>query len=454
VMTSEIAAAHITNAYKIPAFAVDVRCVGTTKTPAATYRGAGQPEACFPIECLIDVLAKEIGIGGAELRRRNMIAPDDLPYETGAPLAGGKMRFDSGDFPRLLDTLVETSGYDETLQVSADGERSAWGLACGIEAGGFVNFETALVRVDATGHVSVLSGMTTQGQGQITTYAQVCAEMLGADLERVSVRLGDTQLLPFGRGAFASRGAIFGANAVRGAAELLRGKILQHAGTLLQCDAAALTIGHGRVLRVDGTPTDLDLGTIARAVAPGGALFAGEAALEAQFVYQADQIVTYGLTVHAARVQLDPRTGAFRVIDYVVAHDAGRALNPIIVDGQIVGGVADGIGGALLSELIYDENGQLLTGSLADYLIATATEIPRVRLIHRETRPQTNPLGVRAVGEGGLIPAAAAITNALTRAIDPLATGFERALHTLPLKPERVRAAWRAAEQARGSRSA
>src|SRR5262245_19402303 len=172
-MTSEIAAAHITNAYKLPAFSVDVRCVGTNKTPAATYRGAGQPEACFPIECLIDVLAKEIGVGAAELRRRNMIAPGDLPYEPGAPLAGGKMRFESGDFPQLLETLVETSGYDEGVQASANGERSAWGLACGIEAGGFVNFETALVRVDATGHVSVLSGMTTQGQGQTTTYAQV-----------------------------------------------------------------------------------------------------------------------------------------------------------------------------------------------------------------------------------------------------------------------------------------
>ena len=168
------------------------------------------------------------------------------------------------------------------------------------------------------------------------------------------------------------------------------------------------------------------MAAIARAAAPGGALFAGEPALEAQFVYRADELVTYGLTVHAARVRLDPRTGSFRLVDYVVGHDAGRMLNPVIVEGQIVGGVADGIGGALLSELIYDDEGQLLTGSLADYLVATAPDIPRIRLVHLETRPQSNPLGVRGVGEGGVIAAAAAITNALARAIDPVATGFEQ----------------------------
>ena len=305
--------------------------------------------------------------------------------------------------------------------------------------------------MDFLGNVTVNSGMTTQGQGQLTTYAQVCAETLGVDFERVRVRLGDTQLVPFGRGAFASRGAIFGANAVLGAAELLRSRILTHAGTLLQCDASTLMIGRGFIRRNNGEATNLGLAEIACAVAPGGPLFSGDPALEAQFVFKTDQPITYGVSVHACRIKLNPRTGFFRLLDYVVGHDAGRSLNSIIVEGQIVGGAADGIGGALFSELVYDHDAQLLTGSLADYLVATAPEIPRIRLVHMETRPGTNPLGVRGIGEGGVIPAAATIANALARAIDPEKSGHERSLFTLPLGPERVFAACQAAPRSQPS---
>jgi carbon-monoxide dehydrogenase large subunit len=171
---------------------------------------------------------------------------------------------------------------------------------------------------------------------------------------------------------------------------------------------------------------------------PGGSLFDGAAALEVEFVYKGDQPVTYGSSTHVARVSLDTRTGLFEVIDYLVAHDAGLALNPMIVAGQIVGGAVDGIGGALFSEIVYDDNGQLLTGSLADYLVATSADVPRIRLAEMETRATTNPLGVRGIGEGGIIPCGAAIANALARAIDPLGIGHERELFTLPLKPERV----------------
>jgi carbon-monoxide dehydrogenase large subunit len=348
----------------------------------------------------------------------------------------------------MLDIALTASGYTEAVETTAAGDRIAWGLACGIEAGGVVNFESALVRVDNLGNVTVMSGMTTQGQGQLTTYAQVCAEILGVEFERVRVQMGDTALVPFGRGAFASRGAIFGANAVRGAAELLRSKILAHAGTLLQCDPASLTLERGICKRANGESTGLDIAKIAQATTPGGPLFAGEAALEAPFVYKADDPITYGMSVHACKVKLDPRTGFFSLFDYVVAHDAGRMLNPIIVEGQIVGGAADGIGGALFSEMIYDAEGQLLTGSLADYLVVTAPEVPRIRLVHMETRPSTNPLGVRGIGEGGVIPVGAAIANALARAIDPKDTGHELPLLTLPLKPERVFASCQMARRA------
>lgn len=438
IMTSEIVPAHITNGYKIANVKVDVRCVGTNKTPIATYRGAGQPEAAFPIECLVDVLAKELGISALSLRERNLIEPSDLPFLSGGILATIPMRFESGDFPALVAKAVEDSGYDEAVNVTADGCREAWGMACGIEASGLVNFESALIRIDITGNVIVFSGMTTQGQGQLTTYAQVCAEALGVDFERIQVRMGDTQLVAFGRGAFASRGAVFGASAVHQAALALRSKTLGYAATLLQCNVTELAIVEGVVRRANGEDTGLDFGTIARSVMPGGVLFEGEGALEAQHIFKADQPLTYGMSVHMAHVRLDPRTGFFSVRDYLVAHDAGRSLNPMIVEGQVVGGAVDGIGGALFSELIYDEEGQLLTGSLADYLVATAPEVPRVRLAHMETRPGTNPLGVRGVGEAGVIPAAPAIANALARAIDHRHSGHESPLFTLPLKQERV----------------
>jgi carbon-monoxide dehydrogenase large subunit len=450
IITAEMASANLPNAYRIPNFEIDVRCIGTNRTPLATYRGAGQPEATFPMECLLDVLAKQIGISAAELRCRNIVRSTELPYLIGTSVVGLEIGFDSGDFLGMLDSIATASDYTEAVETQAGGDRVAWGLACGIEGGGFVNFETANVRVDTLGNVIVASGMSTQGQGQATTQAQICAETLGVDFDRVAVRLGDTQLMPFGRGAFASRGAIFGGNAVLGAARVLRAKVLDAAAALLKCDAASLTIARGAICRADGETTGLGIGDVARAVAPGGPLYAGQPALEAQYVYKSGQPVTYGLSVHAAKLRLDPRTGFFRVLDYVVVHDAGRALNRMIVEGQVVGGAADGIGGGMYSEIVYDDTGQLLTGTLADYLVATAPEVPRIRLVHRDTPATTNPLGVRGIGEGGVIPSAAALANALARAIDPRQVGHEAPLFELPLKPERV---YNACQLARGQRA-
>ena len=197
--------------------------------------------------------------------------------------------------------------------------------------------------------------------------------------------------------------------------------------------------------RPDDTQRPLDIGKRMLVDFVGGVLFSGEGALEGQYVYRNEQPITYGMSVHAAKVKLDPRTGFFTLLDYVVSHDAGRSLNAMIVEGQVVGGVAEGIGGAMFSEMVYDSDAQLLTGSLADYLVATAPEIPRIRLVHKETRPTTNPLGVRGIGEGGTIPVAATLANALARIINPKKTGHESALFALPLKPQRVFAACRAA---------
>jgi aerobic carbon-monoxide dehydrogenase large subunit len=445
IATSEVAAAHIAGGYRFPNIAIAVRCIGTNKTPIGTYRGAGQPEVAFALECLLDVLAKEIGLPAAALRARNLVRPHEMPYSVGTSLFGHDLVYENADFPCALATALEAAGYNEQVEIAPDGDRIAYGIGCGVETGGLVNFESARVRVDPDGTVAVASGISSQGQGQFTTYAQVCAEALGVPFDSVSVRLGDTELLPFGRGAFAARGAVMGANAVLGAARRVRTKLLAHAAVLLQCTADDLEIADGQLRFRDGRATDLTVGAIARAVAPGGALFDGEAALEASHIYEAREPLTSGFSVHVAKVRVDPSTGRVRVLDYVVTHDAGRALNRMIVDGQVIGAVADGIGGAMFSEVIYDADGQLLTASLADYLVAAAPEIPTIRVLHVDSPSNTNPLGVRAVGEGGIIPVAAALANAVARAIDPTGTGHEQALFSLPLRPDRVLAACRRA---------
>lgn len=413
-------------------------CVGTNKTPLATYRGAGQPEATFPLESLLDMAAGDLGISAVDIRARNLVTPADMPYAPHIPYGGDKCRFESGDFPALLHRAAAGSGYDEEIEAIGPHERAAWGIACGIESTGFVGFESADVRIDGAGNVTVASGMSSQGQGQATAYAGVCAEILGVDADRVAVRMGDTGLLPFGRGAFASRGAVVGANAVAGAAQRLRRTALGHAGVLLQEEPGRLSLMNGEVVGSGGERTGLHLGDIARAAAPGGPLYDGDPALSAQFVFDTEGTLTFALAVHAAKVSVDVETGRYRILDYFIVHDAGRLLDRAIVDGQIVGGAVEGIGGAMFSELRYDGDGQLLTGTLADYPVIAAPDAPRIRLEHLHTAPTTNPLGVRGVGEGGVIPAAPAIANAVSRAIG--AAGGNRAapLCRVPLRPEAV----------------
>jgi aerobic carbon-monoxide dehydrogenase large subunit len=443
IITADVAGGCISGAYKITDIAFEVFCVGTNKTPVATYRGAGQPEATFPLECLLDLVAKDVGISPAEVRRRNLVAPADLPFMVGTPKGWAKVQFHNGDFPAAFAKALQNSGYDESVEILPTGERAAWGFACSIEGSGFVNYESAQVLVDSAGKVVVRSGMTSQGQGQITVFGQVCAEILDVDVDDVTVRLGDTDLIDFGRGAFATRGAVVGANAVAGATQLIREKILKHASTLLQVKPDALSISKGRIIHAGGAPTGLGLSDIAKAVVPGGPLYTGETALEAQFIFDIKGQLTLGYGVQFARVAVDVRSGRFRILDVYVLHDSGRVLNAPLLAGQIVGGVVDGIGGATLSEMVYGDDGQLLTGSLADYLVITAPEVPRIRLDHFKTTPLTNPLGVRGVGEGGIIATGPAIVNALSRIIAPDGLGGEEPLFSLPVKPEAVLRAWR-----------
>jgi carbon-monoxide dehydrogenase large subunit len=444
IITAEVAASHSAGPYKIPNLAIEVVCVGTNKTPLAPYRGSGQPEAAFPLECLIEVIAGELGISAAELRERNLVAPADLPYPIATSYAG-KCDLESGDFPAMLRRAIAASGYHERVETDKAGRRCAWGLAVGLESTGFLNYESARVQVDTRGNVLVHSGLTSHGQGHATTFTRVCAKALGVDEERVSLRLGDTQLLPFGRGTFASRGTVVGANAVHGAAMRLRERALAYAGQLLQRAPATLTIAGGRIFHAGGEATPLGLGDIARAVLPYGQLHEGAMAFEETFLFDTKNLLTFALSVHVVRLAVEPRTGESELLDYLVVHDAGVMLDEAIVEGQILGAVVDGIGGAMLSEIVYDEEAQLLTGGLADYLVATATDAPRIRLDHISTLPTTNPLRVRGVGEGGIIPVAPAIANAMRRALAPAGTVPPHTLFRLPLTPEAVLAAIEAA---------
>jgi carbon-monoxide dehydrogenase large subunit len=446
IITGEIIAANCKGPYAITNVSVELLCVGTNKTPLATYRGAGQPEATFPLEVMLDIVAKDIGISAEEVRQRNIVRPADMPYARFSH-AGAAATFDVGDYPAMLAAAVKSSGYTEEVRETERGERIAWGLACGVEGSGLVNYESARVAIDNSGHVLVWSGLTTQGQGQATTCAQVCAEALGVGHEHVTVRFGDTNLLPFGRGSFASRGAVLGANAVAGAAQKLRDKILRLAGTLLQAEQSSLSIRDGQIIN-GRAKTNLSIAEIARSVLPGGPLHSGELVLQEEFVFDGRNMLTLGLSIHVAQVTVNPRSGFYRVSEYYILHDGGRLLNPIIADGQIVGGVIDGIGGALFSEISYNNDGQLLNGTLADYLVITAPESPRVRVEHVESHPATNPLGVRGIGEGGIIGVGAAIANALARAVNPDMIGHEVFLSKLPITPEMVLQAFAAARAA------
>jgi carbon-monoxide dehydrogenase large subunit len=444
IVTAEIVAARCAGPYKIDNISIEVVCVGTNKTPIATYRGAGQPEATFPLESALDVVAKKLGISALAIRERNIVRPADMPYAPRLNYGTASSAFENGDFPLMLQKAAAGAGYSEKATTNDLGERVAWGIACGVEASGFVNYESAKVSIDPSGMVTVYSGISSQGQGQWTTYAQVCAETLGVNFENVQVRLGNTGLLQFGRGGFATRGAVLGANAVAGASQKLRSQVLAISATLLQTDPEILSIANGTIRR-NGSDTNLSIGEVAKAIAPGGPLYSGALALEADNVFDSKDVLTLGLSVHAAQVAVDPRSGFFRVIDYLIVHDAGRMLNPMIVEGQIIGGAVEGIGSAILSEITYDSEAQLLNGTLADYLVITAPEAPRVRIEHVESRTSTNPLGVRGIGEGGLIAVPPAIANAIARAIDPEAVGHEVLLSKLPITPEQVFQAFEAA---------
>ncbi len=439
--------------YRFPAVQVEMRSAYTNKPGNAPYRGAGRPSGTFSMERMVDLLARELDMPPAVVRARNFIQPDEMPYKI--PIIsrdGTAIEYDSGDYPAAMDTLMQA--VDEPAfrarQRAArdDGCMLGLGVACYVERTGTGPFEGATVRVESDGHVLVMTGATPQGQGHQTVYAQVCAERLGVKPEDVTIITGDTEAIAMGVGTSASRSAVTAGNAVSQASQGLKEKVLTIAAHLLETSPDDVEMRES-IAHVRGAPErSLPLARIAQlaiAPSPNAPLPRGvEPGLE-YTTYFAPEAPTFSNGAHAAIVEVDPESGMVTLESYIVAHDCGTVLNPMLLDGQVHGGVAQGLGNALTEELHYDSEGQLLTSTYLDYLIPSATEIPMMDTLHLETRSPNNPEGIKGAGEGGTIPVPAVVANAIDDALAHLGV---RVTHA-PITPDRLRRLIR--EQAKAS---
>ncbi|PYN32549.1 MAG: xanthine dehydrogenase [Candidatus Rokuibacteriota bacterium] len=416
--------AHLIGPHRIKHMRVDVQAVVTNKTPNAPYRGAGRPETVFAMDRIVDCLARELRMDPAELRRRNYIRPDELPYDFGMPYRDGNpLVYDTGDFPEALEQALEAADYQK---FRADQPRlRAQGIHRGIGISGYVEgtaigpFEGATVKLDLAGRVLVATGAISSGQGHETSFAQIAADALGVPMDWITVIGGDTAAVPFGVGTFASRSAVTAGSSIADACREVRTKLTRAAAVLLEAAPDDIEIDDGRVF-VRGSPgSAVDLARVVQASIP---TFAKPGVASPDFeasAYHHVPTVTYASAVHVAQVEVDASTGGVKLLRYVVAHDCGRVINPVIVEGQVHGGVAQGVGGALFEEMVYDETGQLLTGSLMDYAVPKADDLPPIETVHLEFPSPRNPLGVKGLGEGGAISPPAAIANAVEDALAP-----------------------------------
>src|SRR3984893_9271317 len=416
--------AHLLGPHRVPNLRVECRGVVTNKTPNAPYRGAGRPEAVFAMDRIVDCLARELRMDPAELRRKNYLSESDMPYELGIPYRdGNRLVYDSGDFKAILDSALSAIGYDalrrEQAELRARGIHRGIGISGDVEGTAIGPYEGAVVRLDSSGRAVVATGACCQGQGHETSFAQIAADALGIPLDWVTVVGGDTAAIPFRVGTFASRSAVNAGSSIHVAAGKVRDKIAEAAAALLEAAPADIEVSDGAV-SVRGVPaSSVSLARVIQSTIP---TFAKPSLVSPDFeatVYHHQPTVTYTSAVHVALVEVDPGTGSVRLLRYLVSHDCGKVINPVIVEGQIHGGVAQGVGGALLEEMVYDEHGQLLTGTFMDYLVPTAMELPPIETVHLEYPSPRNPLGVKGIGEGGAISPPAAIANAVEDALAP-----------------------------------
>lgn len=434
-------AAHIRGQYGIDAFFIEATNVLTNKAPVTPVRGAGRPEGTFAMDRMLELVAERLGLDPLDVRRRNLIPPEAMPYPMGMPYRDGvDIVYDQADFLEQLRKALDLSGYEafRTTQAEARerGRLVGVGVSSYMEGSGFGPYEGAVVRVDSHGNVFVFTGAKPHGQSLETTLAQVCADQLGVAFEDVTVRAGDTAAIAHGIGTFASRSAVTAGSAVGIAAQKVRQKVLAVAGELLEVDPSDLEMADGQIQAKGAPGRTVTLREVAEAAAPGPTCRVPpdmEPGLEAQH-YFVPPTVTFGSGTHVVVVEVDPETGFVRLLKYVTVDDCGRMLNPMVVEGQIHGGVAHGVGNALFEEAVYDDQGQLLTGTYMDYLLPTSAEVPPITVGHQEFPSERNPFGIKGCGEGGAVSPPAAIANAIVDALRPLEVNITR----VPLHPEQL----------------
>jgi len=445
-----ITATQLLGPYRIGAYRVEFSAVYTNTVQVTPYRGAGRPQGVFCMERTMDKIARYLGKDRTQVREVNFIQPDEFPYDQGMIFQDGRpLIYDSGDYPRMLRMVKELIGWDDFRPAPGRGI----GIGCYVEGTGVGPYEGGHVQITSDGRVHVSTGLTSQGQGHETVFAQIAADRLGVPIERVSVVTGDTRRFGYAVGTFASRAAVMSGNAIALACAKVREKALRIAGDALEADPADLTISEGLV-HVAGSPAaSIPLSTVAVLANPLRYAFDEETAKATQFAgtaspdrppvaegeepglegrgYYSPIRSTFAAGMHAAIVETDPLTAEIKVVRYVVVHDCGKLINPMIVEGQIHGGVAQGIGGALYERMAYDADGQLQNASFMDFLMPYATEVPRIETGHLETPSPLNPLGIKGAGEAGVIPVSAVIASALEDA-----EGIE--IDRMPISPSEL----------------
>jgi carbon-monoxide dehydrogenase large subunit len=432
---------HDMGGYDIQNYSSEFKVVFTNKMIATPVRGAGRPQGIFVIERMMDIAARELGMDLVEIRKRNLIPPEAFPYEhkiidqAFAPLV-----FDSGNYKAVVEKALDMIGYDkfvkeEQPRLRKEGKHVGIAIVSFPETTGVGPYEGARVTVEASGKINVATGIGTQGQGHFTSFAQIVAEKLRVGVNDVRIVTGDTTEFHWGTGTFASRGAVVAGNAVHAASSIVHQKVLKLASKILETPEEELELEDGLVRVADIPNKSISLGELALLANPlRGAVEPGtEPGLEAT-AYFGPQYGATAFGTHAMILEVDPETMMIKIKRYVTVEDCGTVLNPLILEGQIHGGVSMGLGNAYYEKLHFDENGQLLNASFMDYLLTSATEVPRIEVGHLETRSSLNELGAKGVGEAGAIPVPALFAQALENAL------YDRKLEILemPLSPNRL----------------
>lgn len=441
VVMPYIAATTVPGPYCVPAYGLDVTVAYTNKVPTTPVRGAGRPQAVFAMERLLDRAAHELRMDRAEIRRRNLIRPQAMPYAVGLTFRDGKpVIYDSGDYPECLERALDLAGYGDFRKRQREArEQSRYiglGVGCYVEGTGLGPFEGVTIRILDDGGIAVASGAAPQGQGHRTMLQQTVAAQFGVPVEAISVTLGDTDAIAMGIGTFASRITANAAPAAALAAQAVRKKAMALAARLLSVEAADLVCEDGRITAVTGNKPAVTLAELAKLSQgyPGFSLAPGEVPGLEHTAWFTPPQAAYCNGTHLAEAEVDIETGETRLLNYFVVHDSGTLINPLIVDGQIQGGVAHGIGNALLEWMRYDDDAQPLTTTFADYHLPSACTIPNIMSAHIETPSPLNPLGVKGAGEGGTIPAPAAIASAIEDALSEFGVRIRQS----PVTPQYV----------------